>query len=200
VPLSGLVAGHVLLQVGENRRVLTVRAERLLDDGVDDAVPPDGGGADVRQERKGDLVPIGEVSQNLLRVVRDRRQSDAVLAEFVDPTLQLDELRAAVRSPIRGAEEYQHGAARPHDRFEGADAAGLIRKAEVRNALAHLRPEPGDVDFHASRPGSLARRRGADGPDGQEQRSWQDAEWLHHRLLGTAKGNDTAIFRSRIVR
>jgi hypothetical protein len=43
VPLGDLVGGDVLGEVGENLRILAVRAERLLDDGVDDTVAPDGG-------------------------------------------------------------------------------------------------------------------------------------------------------------
>ena len=162
VPLGDLVGGDVHGEVGENRRILAVRAERLLDDGVEDAVAPDGGRADIRQERKGDVVPRGEASQDLLRVVADRDDADSVLAELFETALQLHELRAAERSPVRRAEEHQHRAAWTHDRFEGADAAGLIRKAEIRNALAYLRSELGDIDFHRARtrpPGPRPRGR-----------------------------------------
>jgi hypothetical protein len=100
-------------------------------------------------------VPFGEVSQNLLRIVADGSDLDALLAKLLDATLQLDELRAAERSPIRRAEEHQHYAAWAHDRLQGARAAGLIRKAEIRNLLAYLRTELRNVD---ACPGPLSLR------------------------------------------
>ena len=69
----------------------------FFDDGVQNAVPVDGGRADVRQQRESNAVSSAEVSQNLRGVVADYRQPDAVLPELFDATLQLDELRAAER-------------------------------------------------------------------------------------------------------
>jgi hypothetical protein len=94
-------------------------------------------------------VALGEVSQNLLRVVADAGDTDALLAEFFETTLQLDELRAAERSPIGRAEEHQHRAARPHDRLQVAHAAGLVSEVEIRNSLSHLRAQLGNLDFLA---------------------------------------------------
>jgi hypothetical protein len=156
MPIGGLIAGHVALNVGKQGRVCAVRAEGFLDNGVENAVPPYGGRAGIRQEGKRDSVAAGKAAQDLPRVIGDRRQSETVLAEFLDPALQLDELRAAERSPIRRSEEHQHGAARPHDRFQIAGAAGVIRQAEIRDALPDLRPEPGDVHLLPRRLDTLA--------------------------------------------
>jgi hypothetical protein len=61
------------------------------------------------------------------------RQSDTILAEFLDATLQLDELRAAEWSPIRRSDEYQHRPARSHNRLQVADAPSLIAQVEIGN-------------------------------------------------------------------
>ena len=92
---------------------------------------------------------LGEVSQNLLRVVADSDDTNPLLTELFETTLQLDELRATERSPIGRAEEHQHRAAWPHDRLQVAYAAGLVSEAEVRNSLSHLRAQLGDLDLLA---------------------------------------------------
>ena len=64
---------------------------------------------------------------------------------FRKRALQLHELRAAVRSPVGRAEEHEHRALRPGGRFQRADAARLVRQAEVDGALTNLRPEPSQI-------------------------------------------------------
>jgi hypothetical protein len=86
-------------------------------------------------------VPFGEVSEDFLRVVANSGYSDPVLAELLETTLQLDELRTAERSPIGRAKEHQHRTAGPHDRLQVPHATGLVRKVEVRDALPYLGPE-----------------------------------------------------------
>jgi hypothetical protein len=167
VPFGRLVSGHVHLQLCADRRIVAVRPQRLFDDGVQDAKPPDGGGSGIRQERISNAMPLAEVRQDRGRVVADGGQPDAVLTQFFDAALQLDELRAAVRSPVRGAEEHQHRAARSHDRLQVVRATVLIVQVEVRHALTHLRPQSGDVNL-------LARGLGA--PGGRGCRRWSEEQ------------------------
>jgi hypothetical protein len=156
-PLGRLRDGDVPPQVGQNGWIRAVRPERFLGDGVEDAVPPDRRRADVREQRIGDAVPCAEVGKRLRRVVADRRDADPAPAEFLDASLQLDELRAAERSPVRGADEHDHRATRAHDRLQVSDASLLIGKAEIGDALADLRTELRDVDWHT---GSLRLQPG----------------------------------------
>jgi hypothetical protein len=60
--------------------------------------------------------------------------------------LQLDQLRAAKRSPIGRAKKDHHGAAWAYDRLEIPGAAGLIAQAEVGDALTDLRTKFRDID------------------------------------------------------
>jgi hypothetical protein len=156
-PLGRLRDGDVPPQVGQNGRIRAVRPERFLGDGVEDAVPPDRRGADVREQRIGDAVPFAEVGKRLLRVVADRGDADPAPAELLDASLQLDELRTAERSPVRGADEHEHRATRAHDRLQVPDASGVIGESEIGDALADLRTELRDVDRHT---GSLRLQPG----------------------------------------
>jgi hypothetical protein len=83
----------------------------------------------------------GEAGQYLLRIVADDGQPDAVLAEILDATLQLDQLRSAERSPIRRAHEHQHGTPTAHDGLKRALSASVIAECEVGDARADLRSE-----------------------------------------------------------
>ena len=53
-------------------------------------------------------------------------------------------------------------------------------RAEIRNALAHLRSELRNIDSHPRGPGRLARGRVAGARIGQEQHSHQDEKWPEH--------------------
>ena len=55
---------------------------------------------------------VGKKFQDFFRVVADGRQLDPLLFESREGTLQLDQLPLAERSPVRGTEEYEHGAFR----------------------------------------------------------------------------------------
>ena len=77
--LARFTDGRAHTQIGQHRRILAVRPERLFDDGVQDPVAPDGGRADIRQEWKADRVALGEVSQDLLGVVADSCYTDPCL-------------------------------------------------------------------------------------------------------------------------
>jgi hypothetical protein len=141
VPFARFADGRVHPKIGQHRGILAVRPERLFDDGVQDAVTANRCRAGIGQKRKADRVA--------LRVVADSRDTDSLLTELFETTLQLDELRAAERSPVGGAEEHQHCAAGTHDGLQVPHAAGLVSEIEVWDALSHLRSELGDLDFLA---------------------------------------------------
>jgi hypothetical protein len=61
--------------------------------------------------------------------------------EFHDPTLQLDQLRLAVGSPVCRTVKHEHCPFGPHDRLEGPGLPVLILQRKVRHTLADLRPE-----------------------------------------------------------
>ena len=67
--------------------------------------------------------------------------------QFLQPTLQLHELRFAVGSPVCRTDEDEHRALRPHDRLQRPRRAVLILEAELRHALAHLRSQLGHIDL-----------------------------------------------------
>jgi hypothetical protein len=81
-----------------------------------------------------------EPGEHLPRVIADRRQSDAFLSQFIDATLQLDELRAAVGSPVGRSQEDKHQPTFAHERLECSDTPVLVREAEVGNAFPDLGP------------------------------------------------------------
>ncbi len=114
------------------------------------------GGAAVRQQRERDAALLAERRENFGRVVADGRQPEALVLQLLQPALQLNELRFAVRSPVGGTVEHEHGPAGAHDRFARPDPACLIGEAEVGNLLADLRTERRDV--HGRRGGRLGRR------------------------------------------
>jgi len=94
------INGDVSLPIRENGRIVTVRSERLGDHGVQDAVALDSGRTHVGQQRVRNALLFGEISHYLPRVVTDRNQLETVPAKLFDATLQLDQLRAAERSPV----------------------------------------------------------------------------------------------------
>lgn len=88
----------------------------------------------------------GKVGERAHRVVADREQCDAPLLKLGSDTLQLDQLRLAVRSPARAAIEDD---GRPTTMARGVqvnDAAALIWKADVGERLADLGTDLGVVD------------------------------------------------------
>jgi hypothetical protein len=149
VPLGWFAGRRINLQIGADGRILAVGSKGLFDNRVQDSVAANRRRAGVGQQRKADPMALGEISQDLLGVVADSCYMDPLLAELFETTLQLDELRAAERSPVGRAEEHQHRAARPHDRLQVAHAAGLVSEVEIRNSLSHLRAQLGDLDFLA---------------------------------------------------
>jgi hypothetical protein len=55
-------------------------------------------------------MPVRKEFQNLLRVVADGREFDALLLESREGTLQLNQLPFAERSPVSGTEEEKYRA------------------------------------------------------------------------------------------
>ena len=109
VTVKELLCDHAVL-VGhvDSRERHTVEAlpRRLLrvvwrDERVEDAELPDDRRAFIRQEVVGHLVLIGERQELLLAVIADSVDADTGVLEEVQVVLQLDQLRAAVRSPDR---------------------------------------------------------------------------------------------------
>ena len=82
--------------------------------------------AGIRQQWKFDLVRFAEVTEYFLRIVSDRRCVDSVCGQFTKCVLQLDELVAAIGSPIGAAAENQQQAVRAGEIVQRPIAAGLI--------------------------------------------------------------------------
>jgi len=68
---------------------------------VQDAECPDDLRLRVGERRDGDVLPLVEILENLDGVVGDYGNPQPFLAELICVMLQLDELRLAVRSPVR---------------------------------------------------------------------------------------------------
>ena len=98
-------------------------------------------------KRKSDSTLPAESGQRLDRVVADRRQAQSFRLEFRDPTLQPDQLRFAVGSPICRTVKYEHGTFGPHDRLKVPGLPALIPQAKVWDPFANLGTEFGQIDL-----------------------------------------------------
>src|SRR6266849_4936012 len=136
---------NVLLNLGLNSRIVLVGSEAPFDSRIENAVLLYGGGTDVRQHRERDAVFLAKAREDLDRVVADGREAEPLVAKLLHLSLQLDELRLAVGSPVGRAQKNEHRALRPHDGLKGPGLTRLILEAEIRHALAHLGAELGDV-------------------------------------------------------
>jgi hypothetical protein len=124
--LIGANDGDVLPDILGDGWIFRIRTDGFRGDRVENAVAGDRFRADVREQREGDAALAAEGCENFRRIVADAGQPEALLSNLVDPCLQLDQLRLAVRSPVRGSDEDEHGALRPHDRLERPALAVLI--------------------------------------------------------------------------
>ena len=77
-----------------------MRSESVVNNCVEDAVSFDGFGAGVRQQRKSDASLPAESGERLDWVVANRGQAEPFGLEFREASLQLDQLRLAVGSPV----------------------------------------------------------------------------------------------------
>jgi len=84
------------------------------DIGVEYPKCPNHFAADIREERVLNLVSLTEPFQGLAGVVGDRRGIDSVRLEILERELQLDELIAAIGSPIGASTEDKQQTVRPH--------------------------------------------------------------------------------------
>lgn len=82
---------------------------------------------------------LAEAGEDGDRVVTDRRESQPSGAKFLELTLQLDQLRFTVGSPVGRANKHEHRALRSHDRLQCPDLSVLVLEAEIGHALANLR-------------------------------------------------------------
>ena len=124
--------------------------------GVQEAIAPDDGGAGVAEERVGDPLAFRERGGDLCRVTADGGQAQSPLREGILLSLQLHELRPAIRSPVCGPEEDEHEAPGSHEGLQGVLQARLIGKGEAGGGIADLGPEGGDVDVRVAGHGLLS--------------------------------------------
>src|SRR5208282_533426 len=99
--------------------------------GVEDSERANHLAAGVREQRILDLVGLAEGGENLARVVGDRRGVDSGGLQRLQRLLQLDELIAAVGSPIGAAAEDQQQAVAPREIFQSAVFAVLVGQREI---------------------------------------------------------------------
>jgi hypothetical protein len=86
------------------------------------------------------VLPVRETLERTDRVITDGRNTEPLLPDRVQALFQLDELDLAEGSPIRRAEEHEHGAVRAHDGFERLTPALLIPRRKSGYLLAYVRP------------------------------------------------------------
>ena len=111
---------------------------RFRDRRVEDPVLLDHGRSRIRQHRERDAAPLREVGQHRDRVVGDRGQTDTGLLERAAASLQLGELRLAVRAPVRRTRKYQHQAVGADQRLQRTPLTMLVHQVESRHARSHL--------------------------------------------------------------
>ena len=75
--------------------------------GVENSEGADDSAADVRKQRVFDFIRVAEITQNFLRIVGNRCGVDPVRLQLPKCVLQLDELVAAIGSPIGATAEDQ---------------------------------------------------------------------------------------------
>jgi hypothetical protein len=116
----------------------------------------------IAQQRKRNAVPVGKRGEDFTAVVADRDEPESFLADERQVALQLDQLRAAIRSPIGRSEEDDQCPLRTGNRLETLRLSAVVGEREVGDASADLRPERGDVD------GGLGRQRGRERRQGDQ--------------------------------
>jgi hypothetical protein len=106
--------------------------------GVENAKGANHLAAYVGKQRIFDRISLTETLQNLARVIGDRCRVDSVGFELFERELQLDELIAAVGSPISTAAEYEQQAIRPQQVVQLSTLAVLISERKIRDPFADL--------------------------------------------------------------
>src|SRR6266853_1687447 len=89
----------------------------------------------VGEQGKFDFAPVREGFQYLLGVIADGRHSDPLFFKSRFCVLQLDQLRFAVRSPIRRTEKEQNSSLWSFQRLQSLLPAKLVAGRESRSLL-----------------------------------------------------------------
>lgn len=98
--------------------------------GIKDLVAADDSRLSIGEERKRDMLPVGEFFEDCFRVVADRGKTDASGFKSVLRLLQLHELRFAIRSPVCRTEEEQYETILALDRLKRLFIPELVASAE----------------------------------------------------------------------
>ena len=101
---------------------------------------PDHGAIVIGEQREADSMRIGKILEDFLGIVTDGRDPYAVFLQHGTRFFQLDQLGAAVLSPLRAAVKHKKQAVGPDEIVERSQNTLLIRKDEIGNALAGFRP------------------------------------------------------------
>lgn len=104
---------------------------------IKDAEGADYLAAGVREQGKFNVVRGAEALQCFARIIGDAGGVNALGFEFGQGELQLDELVAAVWSPIRAAAEYQQQSIGTGKIGQRPHPAALIREGKGRNVRAY---------------------------------------------------------------
>jgi hypothetical protein len=99
--------------------------------GVKDAELSDHEAVFIREKGIADAMPLGELKEDVLRVVADGEDLDAVTTERFLVALQLDELRLAEASPGRASVKHDQCAVGVSGLAETDQIAELVRQGEV---------------------------------------------------------------------
>ena len=86
------------------------------------------------------MLPIREILERTDGIITDGSNTESLLLDRVQTLFQLDELDLAKGSPIRRAEEYEHGPFWTHNGFESLVSALLILSRKSGYLLAHVWP------------------------------------------------------------
>jgi hypothetical protein len=86
------------------------------------------------------MLPVRKILERTNGIITDGRHAESLLSDRTQTLFQLDELDLAERSPIRRAEENEHGAVRTHDGFESLIPALLIPRGKRGYLPAHVWP------------------------------------------------------------
>ncbi len=100
------------------------------------------------------FVGIAEPLQNFARVISDRRGIYSVRPEVFERELQLDELVAAVGSPIGAAAEDQQQPVRSCQIVQRPNLTVLVGKGKIGHLLANVRSGPITVILCLDKPAS----------------------------------------------
>ena len=105
---------------------------------VENAETADRSAAAVRKQRVSNTVLFGKGRERFLRIIADSRDADTVLLQHRTGMFQLDQLGAAVLSPVRAAVKHQQQSVRSGEIAQVPYRIMLVGKRKLRNPLAWL--------------------------------------------------------------